>query len=1669
MPKLPKPFLPLAALLLLLAATAAQAAEYVWLEGEAPTYTNLKPNIAGWGRKEFLSGEKWLHISIDADQVEKALPAGGGVIQYTFTVPQPGSYEIWNRVGFEFVRSPFSWRLDGGQWQTVTPEQLTTDLMELDTWCEVAWLKMGERELSAGAHTLEIGLPKTTDPQGMPARILYASDAFCLSKGPFDPRSRLKPDESGRAPADEEAARHVFELPAPASPAARSSVKLGGLWEICRHDEELPGETAEPIRELPARPFWSAIRVPGDKNDLRPDLLFAHRLWYRTRVNVPESLAGRSFHLVFPQNNLNTTVYVNGVYCGFDKNPFARVQIDVTRGIQPGANEIRVGIRDAWYGYSTNPKDPMKLRRKFNLPLSVARGGFQDLAYPIWNAFQSGILVAPELVSAGPVKAADVFCKPSVVRKELAVEVSLANTASGEVKGELFCQAVDAKTGEIAVTLPAQPFALGAGASQTVQAAGRWENPKLWWPGEPNMYRLRAVVKVDGQPVDISETPFGFREWSSTGKDFILNGIPWHGWADTCSADTKENWLAFYRKSNQSMMRFWGTSWMGLPPEQALDFFDQNGVVVRRSGMLDGQMIGYNAIETDPDLQKESPVKMDLMRNWRDHLLAQVREERNHPSIMIWSIENEWLYINCINLYGDLMDKFEAEVAKVSDAILKADSTRFTMTDGGGANKGQTMPVHGNHYVFDPNDTRYPDLAYRPNPGGGGRGRWLWDEKRPRFLGEDYFANGINPFDYAYFGGEEAFQGKAQTRRAAGLIYRMLTEGYRWAGFGAWHFWLGQESAVEQYGSNAPLAVFCRQWDWTFGSGQKVRRTFGIFNDTRFSDPVTFTYSLMLGKRRAGGGKVVYRIPAGTSRKFDLTLPIPAASARQEARLILALQTRDKEVFRDVKDISILPPAKPGPAWPGAKALLVYDPKGTVRSFLKSIKAPFTVLPRLNALPAGGKVLIIGKDALDAAESGSSRLAAYASAGRRVIILEQKNPLRYQALPAEMEATPAEGRTAFGEDMGHPVLKGLRQKDFFTWGPDGVVYRNAYLKPARGGKSLVQCHTRLQNTALAEIPAGQGLLLLSPLAIGEKLAANAPARQLLVNMISYAAQYRLEYREAAAAAGDDPELVKAMDAVGLKYRQASGPLEALDMPGVRLAVISASPAHLKELAANPDRVKRFTQKGGYLVLHGLAPEGLADYNRLVGFDHMIRPFRMERVTLPPVKHPLTSGLTMGDVVMLSGERIFGWTSDEFLASDIFSYIVDYDEAAPFAAMPSDYHYNMVNGMVSADAWKYIFSFDLNAGPPEFTMTFPKEQTFTELEWIGNAFYHLITKIELTFDGRMESVLSLATRPSNEPQTFAISPPRKGKTILFRIADWNKVSPSANVVGIDNIRLKALRSPGFYRQVRPMLNIGGLMEYPRGAGGIVFCNLLFKDSETVPLNAVKKRAILAAILRNLKAPFSGSGQVIAGSKLAYRPLDISGQANQYRSERGWFGDPAFTFKDMPAGRQSFAGVPFMIYDFPTSPVPTVLMLGGPGIPNNPAEEIRGIPVGSKADALFFLHTARIDAPMSDRERQENKRYEMARYTVTYEDGQTAAIPIYSEIDIADYRPKTPAPLPGAQIAWTRHYPGSGGHAVAYMKQWNNPRPDAAIRSIDFTYGPDRRGVPALIAVTAARKG
>jgi beta-galactosidase len=99
----------------LCSAASAQNSDAVWIEAENTASSNLKIEPGGWGNTQFLSEGKWINVNIDADKVATDLPAGGGLLSYKFNLKDAGKHEIWNRVGFEFVRSPFEWRMDGGE------------------------------------------------------------------------------------------------------------------------------------------------------------------------------------------------------------------------------------------------------------------------------------------------------------------------------------------------------------------------------------------------------------------------------------------------------------------------------------------------------------------------------------------------------------------------------------------------------------------------------------------------------------------------------------------------------------------------------------------------------------------------------------------------------------------------------------------------------------------------------------------------------------------------------------------------------------------------------------------------------------------------------------------------------------------------------------------------------------------------------------------------------------------------------------------------------------------------------------------------------------------------------------------------------------------------------------------------------------------------------------------------------------------------------------------------------------------------------------------------------------------------------------------------------------------------------------------------------------------
>ena len=1456
----------------------ANVPEHVWIEGETPTKADPIFQSGGWGRANILSGEKWQFAAVDAQDVAKKVPVEGASTAYAFKVKTPGKYDVWARLGYEFARSPFRWRVGANEWKTVKPDELTSDLMAIADFAEVAWLKLGTIELTAGAHNLEFNVPRPTklvNGTAEPERLLFGFDCACIMQEPFTPNGRFRPGQVWNYPLDYEAQKALFEFPAvPANTptGTRRTLDMGGTWQIARFDENELVDRAGPIISLPTNLDslkWRGVRVPGDRDAALPDWAYSHRYLYRTKVRVPTDFAGRSFVLRFPNNALISTVFVNGQRVGFSNTPCAAFECDPTSAIKPGAiNEIVVGIKDLYYAIAKTERG-QSARYLFNYPHERFhnQGGLGPTRFAdfptLFKVRRNGILETPSLVVGGLQYTADVFAMPSVAKKQLALEVTVqnptVNPVTVEVRNSVRDLDVDGGIASaVARKFTAKSITIAPEKAEVVTLTDPWPAPKLWWPDSPHRYVVETTLVVNGKVIDEKFTPFGFREWGVQGRNFTLNGIPWHFRADLRNNDARplqsaDQAVKEWRKNGQNMTRFWGeTPWTGTSQDDTLTYFDRAGIPVRRSGIFDGEVASYALVS-------DGKPNAALFDNWRAQLAAWVKAERNHPSVFIWSLENEITYINAKN-FGWLKD-VEPEIKKAVALVQQLDPTRPVMVDGGDALMDQSLSVAGSHYPeLDKRD--YPDEAYTfdkvstrhlpPKP----QDPWPVPQDKPLFIGESFFANGSPPAGYAEIIGESAFLGRKEAARGVTKFARMLSEGYRWNGVAAFHFWFAEGPDAGHYTAWQPVAVLCREWNTTFAAGTKVVRNLKLFNDTRQTSPITVYWVLQTKNTpdiQALRGKKEFTVPPGRAEEFTITLDMPNVppGAKVDADLVLSCFRDKKEVFRDVKACRVLGLPTKLDGMP-AGVVAVWDPANTITDSLRSL-IPFTSVKSLDDITATAKLVVIGPDAVTPALAKDPYWKSLAKSGRKVLIFDQTNPLHNQAIAADLEPTTFTGRIAFPENLSHPAFTGLTADDFFCMSGSHVVYRNAYRKPSRSARSLLQCDAELAATALVEMPVGDGLMLLSQLAIGEK-PTDPVARRLTANLLNYAWNYKKAARPTAVAMADDDPRRKLLTASGLKFTRTDDVVTTLDKAEV--VVVDATPDNLGKLVAAPDKVKAFTDKGGQLMLWGVTPEALPDFNKLVGFDHVLRPFKLERVTLPVIRDPLLAGLSMRDVALESTEKIYPWAGDRYPVNDTFTHIVDLDDIAPFVTSDkyADGWSKMTNGLTSADSWKFIFYHDQSQAGlrPQWSGQLPQEEEVIGFSVIPNTDYRRITKLRVRFDNRESTAITLTLKP--EPglkQDFTL-PGRKCRSITLEPLEWT--DGSKPVIGIDNLWLKVRRPPDFAQRVVPLCNIGGLVKYPQGNGGIVLNQLKVTDTEANPANGPKKRTVVATLLSNLGAEF-----------------------------------------------------------------------------------------------------------------------------------------------------------------------------------------------------------------------
>jgi hypothetical protein len=363
-----------------------------------------------------------------------------------------------------------------------------------------------------------------------------------------------------------------------------------------------------------------------------------------------------------------------------------------------------------------------------------------------------------------------------------------------------------------------------------------------------------------------------------------------------------------------------------------------------------------------------------------------------------------------------------------------------------------------------------------------------------------------------------------------------------------------------------------------------------------------------------------------------------------------------------------------------------------------------------------------------------------------------------------------------------------------------------------------------------------------------------------------------QHKAAAAVMVEDSRKAKLLKEIRLDFTAAGDPVEALDS-GREIVVVEATPASLSALAAAKDRVDAFTRAGGWLMLWGVTPAGLADFNQLVGVDHVLRPFLRERLVLADPPDPLTAGLSPRDVAMDTGVAPQKYEKDvPWVVSDACSYIVDLEDIAPFMDFRGRESWikrakegpqnagnplSMFNGFTSDRFWKWIYYIPFEGESAELRFTLPRQETLRRLHVVPNNHLWQARTIEVYADDAAKP-LRLPLELGATRQSFDLGGISAEKLRLV-LTDLENVNPKRpqKMTGIENLSITADRSAEWKARVRPLLNIGGLVAYSMGKGGILLNQLDILEREENPVNLVKKQVIVQTLLRNLGASVTGT--------------------------------------------------------------------------------------------------------------------------------------------------------------------------------------------------------------------
>lgn len=396
---------------------------------------------------------------------------------------------------------------------------------------------------------------------------------------------------------------------------------LDGIWDFCLGSENLEEKYLTERLENPEK-----IYVPASYNDQKADIAFRdHYGWvyYQRLFSVPAFFNTSRIVLRFGAVAHNCVVYLNGKKCALHSGGFLPFEIELDANLLCEKNLLSLAV-DNRVNFSTLPVGNESKRAMFGDSLpdfdSVNKTDIKNKNYPNFDFFNyCGINRSVKLYSTPKEYISDVYVDTKIQGENAVIQVNADLVGRGEAFVTIFDKQgnviiSDKKTGEEIVI----------------------ENVHLWQPGNAYLYTAKISFKDDSYC-----QKFGVRTVEVKGDKFLINGKPFyfkgfgkhedsevHGRGIDEALNVKDISLMKWINANSFRTSHYPYS------EEMLALCDEEGIVV----IGETPAVGLNFPSADKDWYKNY---CNTAAHHRQVIKDMINRDKNHPSIVMWSLANE--------------------------------------------------------------------------------------------------------------------------------------------------------------------------------------------------------------------------------------------------------------------------------------------------------------------------------------------------------------------------------------------------------------------------------------------------------------------------------------------------------------------------------------------------------------------------------------------------------------------------------------------------------------------------------------------------------------------------------------------------------------------------------------------------------------------------------------------------------------------------------------------------------------------------------------------------------------------------------------------------------------------------------------------------------------------